>query len=248
MQQENQTEITLLGGRVRLLVTATGGFRPGLDAVLLAAACPAREGERVLDMGCGTFAAGLCLAARVKKVQLTGAEIVPEMADLARRNAALNEPIAPAKIVCTDILSTHSDLPTRGFGHVICNPPYLESGTYMASPDDLRAHAMGHRDDEGDLGAWIRAAHKVLISKGSLTLIHRADQMDHVIQALGRMFGDITIIPFWPHANEPARRVIVRAFKDRRGPLTLHPGVILHGPDEAWTPAAHAILADGAEL
>ena len=41
------------------------GFRSGLDAVMLAAAVPAREDSDVLEIGRGAGAASLCLAARV---------------------------------------------------------------------------------------------------------------------------------------------------------------------------------------
>jgi len=58
----NSTEDALLGGRVRLL-QAKVGYRAAIDPVLLAAAIPARAGQRVLDLGCGAGAASLCLAA-----------------------------------------------------------------------------------------------------------------------------------------------------------------------------------------
>ena len=40
------------------------GYRAGSDAVLLAAAVPARPGQRVLDLGAGVGAVALCLAHR----------------------------------------------------------------------------------------------------------------------------------------------------------------------------------------
>lgn len=48
------------------------GYRAATDPVLLAAACPARPGERVLDLGCGAGAAALCLATRVPGLELAG--------------------------------------------------------------------------------------------------------------------------------------------------------------------------------
>ena len=45
-----------LGGRLRLAQPASG-YRAGADAVMLAAACAARPGQSVLDLGCGAGAA-----------------------------------------------------------------------------------------------------------------------------------------------------------------------------------------------
>src|SRR5258708_1483414 len=57
------TEDAVLGGKLRLK-QPTGGHRFGHDAILLAAACPARAGERVVDLGAGVGAAGVGVAAR----------------------------------------------------------------------------------------------------------------------------------------------------------------------------------------
>ena len=60
---------SVLGGRVTLHQPAVG-YRVAIDPILLAAACPAEPGERVVDLGCGVGTAALCLARRVADVQL----------------------------------------------------------------------------------------------------------------------------------------------------------------------------------
>jgi tRNA1(Val) A37 N6-methylase TrmN6 len=65
---------------------------------------------------------------------------------------------------------------------------------------------------------------------------------------MGRRFGGITLIPLWPRAGEAAKRVVIRAVKDSRGPAALHPGLVLHGPDGAYTPAAEGVLRRGEGL
>src|SRR5262249_12899350 len=76
-------------GRVKAAQPATG-FRSGLDAVMLAAAVPGRAGERALELGAGAGTASLCLAARVPGLTVTGVEIDPALAALAKDNAAAN--------------------------------------------------------------------------------------------------------------------------------------------------------------
>ncbi|HEY0436004.1 MAG TPA: methyltransferase, partial [Phenylobacterium sp.] len=50
------TEDAVLDGRVQLRQPARG-YRAGLDAALLAAACDAAPGQRVIEAGCGAGAA-----------------------------------------------------------------------------------------------------------------------------------------------------------------------------------------------
>jgi tRNA1(Val) A37 N6-methylase TrmN6 len=61
---------------------------------------------------------------------------------------------------------------------------------------------------------------------------------------LGRRFGAVEIIPLWPRQGEAAKRVIVRARKDRQTPCTLHPGLVLHEAGGSYTPETDGILRD----
>ena len=63
------TKDSFLGGRLTI-EQPLGGFRAGLDAVMLAAAVPAREGDCVLELGSGAGTASLCLAARIAGVSI----------------------------------------------------------------------------------------------------------------------------------------------------------------------------------
>ena len=47
-------------------------------------------------------------------------------------------------------------------------------------------------------------------------------------------------------AGQPAKRVILRAIKGSKAPLTLDPGLLLHQPDGSYFPAVDAVLRQGA--
>src|SRR5689334_16734663 len=76
------TEDAFLGGALRLRQLKSG-HRAGHDAMLLAAATPARPGNRVADLGAGVGAAGLAVAKRVENIDLVLVEIDEILAALA---------------------------------------------------------------------------------------------------------------------------------------------------------------------
>lgn len=234
---EQPEEIFVLDKRVRLL-QPPGGFRTSLDSVVLAAACPAKTADHVLDMGAGVGGAAFCLFKRVD-CMVTGVELHPDYATLAQRNIALNDAQRKVTFTQTDIRDYAAEI---RFDHIICNPPYFETGRHTISPDDLRAHALGHHDESLSVKDWIDAGFRHLRSGGSLTMINQAAMTVDIIQALGRRFGAVEIIPLWPRLGEAAKRVIIRARKDRQTPCTLHPGLVLHQPDGRYTPETEDIL------
>src|SRR5690606_19701241 len=79
----------LLGVRLRLRQVVRG-YRAGLDAALLAAACDARPGDRAIEAGCGAGGALLAAAIRRPGARFVGLERDPAAAALARENAAEN--------------------------------------------------------------------------------------------------------------------------------------------------------------
>jgi tRNA1(Val) A37 N6-methylase TrmN6 len=82
------TEDGFLNGRLKIRQPKRG-FRAGLDAVMLAAAVPARAGETALELGAGVGTASLCIAFRTG-CDVSGLEIDPQLAALANQNAARN--------------------------------------------------------------------------------------------------------------------------------------------------------------
>jgi tRNA1Val (adenine37-N6)-methyltransferase len=235
-----------LCGRLRLLQPVKG-YRAATDPVLLAAACPARAGESVLDLGCGVGAAALCLGLRVPGLQLVGLEVQADYAALARSNAKRNGLV----------LEVHEGDITRmpralrhDFDHVIANPPYYPAGG-SPSPVAGRAQAM---QVETPLADWVAAASRRLRPGGWMTLICGTDGLPQVLGALGSKLGSTAVLPLAAREGRPALRVIVQARKGGRAPFrllapfVLHQGHVHDGDRENYTPAANAVLREGADL
>jgi len=243
----DRTDDSLLGGRVALWQPRSG-YRVSIDAVLLAAAVAPRAGERILDAGCGAGAVGLCLLKRAggTPFEVVGIEAQPDYAGLARANVERNGVGGRYTIVDGDLARPPVALLERAFDQVVSNPPYLDAGAGTPSPDDAADRA--NRESALDLEGWIARCLARLRSRGTITLVQRADRLPDMLAALRDKTGEITVLPLWPAAGEAARRVIVRARKGVGGPAKLLPGLVLHGGAGKYTEEADAILRDAAPL
>ena len=228
---------TFLDGRVVARQPDTG-FRSGLDAVMLAAAVPARPGDTVLELGAGAGTASLCLLARVSDIKVTGVEIDPALAALAEANAVANR--FNAHFVAADIFALPPDL-KRNFTQVLCNPPFHDEDN--SPPDAARARAL---IDHGKLAQWLKTGLQRTVSNGTFTAILRADRFGEALSALGDK--GVSVLPLWPRRQVPAKRIIVQVRKGSGAPLQLLPGLVLHGEDGAWTDEAEAVLRRGEAL
>jgi tRNA1(Val) A37 N6-methylase TrmN6 len=228
------TEDAFLGGRLRLRQPKSG-HRAGHDAMLLAAATPARPGDRVVDFGAGVGAAGLALATRISGIQITLVELDDALAELARGNAASNR--IEAKIIAMDLTSSAEAFAGAGLAPdsvdvVLMNPPFNDSSRHRSSPNKSRQIA--HVADAATLESWIHAARRILKSTGVLTLVWRADGLAQVLAVLDRGFGSLAILPVHGNAATPAIRILIRAIKGGRAPTALYPGLMLN--DESGVP------------
>ena len=244
-EQIDVTENALLNGRVRLRQPARG-YRAGMDAALLAAACPALPGQRVMEAGCGAGAVLMQIAARRPGVTLTGLERDAAMAGLAAENAGLNGWADRIDVHQGEVAAGFRALGLEPFDWAVSNPPFFDD------PGALRAPAPGKRDawmaDDG-LAAWTGFLLKAVKEGGRMVVIHRADRLADLLTLLGDKAGSFAVRPVHPYADEPAKRVLVHAVKTGRAPLRLLPPLILHDRDGGKHSAeAEAILRGEAEL
>jgi len=228
------TEDAFLGGQLRLRQRKSG-HRAGHDAMLLAAATPARSGDRVVDFGAGVGAAGLAVARRVAGIELALVEIDQGLADLARGNAVANA--IAADVIVLDVTSAAAAFAAAGLSPdsvdvVLMNPPFNDPARHRASPDKTRE--LAHVATVATLESWIHAGRRILKSGGVLSLIWRADGLVELLAALDRGFGSLAILPVHSDAATPAIRVLICAIKGGKAPTRMHAALLLK--DESGVP------------
>lgn len=239
------TQDYLLGGKVTIRQPSLG-YRVAIDPIFLAASIDAKEGESVLDVGMGVGAASLCLAYRNLHCKIVGLEVQREYVRMAAENIILNEVRNRVEVLHGDLLKSPPRLAAGTFSHVMANPPYLESTRSNTSLDIGKATA--NIEAEAKLEQWAKFCLLMVKPKGTVTFIHRADRLDHILSYFAGKMGEITVFPLWPGKGKPAKRVIVKGRKNSNAPMRLLPGLNLHEPDGSYSREAEAILRDASSL
>jgi len=223
------------------------GHRAGMDAMLLASMVVAEGAIRVADLGAGAGAAGMAVAARLARAEITLVEKLADMAAFAHKSIALpdNAAIAPrltlieADVTLKGKARVAAGLPDDSFDHVILNPPFNDPSDRKA-PDDLKAAAHAMHDDLFE--TWLRTAGAILKPGGQMSLIARPESIAEIIGACGKRFGGIEITLIHPREGETAIRLLVSAIKGSRARLVFRSPLYMH-PE-----GSHKFLADVDDL
>jgi tRNA1(Val) A37 N6-methylase TrmN6 len=246
---EALTDDAFLGGKLRIL-QPKDGYRAGIDAVLLAAAAPARAGrkERVLDVGSGVGVVGLAVAQRIPRALVCLVEREPALALLARSNIERNNLGARVRVMQADVsrpLDDQSELRSEAetFDHILANPPYNPEGAGTVSVEALKAAS--HVMPGGNLLRWARFMAAMARPGGSATMIHRADAVGEVLSAFAGRFGGLLVFPLFPREGKSATRVLVQGIKGSSAPVELRPGLVLHEAGNKFRPDVEAVLRHG---
>lgn len=240
---DDLTHDDFLGGAVSLWQPRKG-YRAGVDAVLLAAAVPAKPGQTVLELGCGVGTAARCLEARVPGVKVTGVEVQAEYAKLAKRNGV-------AEVFQADLRHLPDDLRQRQFHHVMMNPPYFDRAQGHKAEDTGRD--IGRAGDT-PLADWLDIAIKRTGPKGHVTLIQHISRLPEVFAAIEGRLGSLILRPIAPREGRDPNLFLMQGQQDGRAPFQMIRPVVLHdGPKhsadrESYTPEVRQILRNAASL
>ena len=219
------------------------GYRASSDAVMLSGAVKnIKNGEKVLDMGSGTGAISLCLAQRFPNALISGIELQSELAELSNLSAKSND-FANLSFFNCDLRTLDNQWHNQ-FHHVITNPPYSDHD--MPSPNKSKSQA--HNFQNFNLTEWLQLGLKCLRPNGWMYTINRAEAVDEILSVFHQKTGEITIIPLYSKEGQNAKRVIVCARKNSKGPTKILPGITIHDGNGNYTPKAEAILRNGKSL
>jgi tRNA1(Val) A37 N6-methylase TrmN6 len=231
----------LMRGRLRLYQPRSGA-RVTADPLYLADFAAAARGARIVDLGCGTGILAIALTLARPRATAVGVEIVPRLAALARRNAALNGVEARLEIVEADLRA--APLAAESFELAVANPPYFAGEGRPAKGEERR---LARAEIACRLDELLAAARRLLAPRGELCVIVPADRVAELCVGLDGVGLRPRALRFVHSvAGEPARRVLARAARDYRGAPEVLAPLVVHGADRrGYTPEAAAIL-DGA--
>jgi len=238
--EAEETLDTLFGGRLKILQKKSG-YRFSIDDLLLAHFAEPRPVERMIDLGTGCGVIPLIIAFRKRTGKITGVEIQPSLADLARRNAALNRLSSRITILEKDL----RNLEGKGFKGIfdlaLSNPPYRKVGAGRVNPRQEKA--LARHEFKAALQDVLRASQYLLKEKGRLAMIYPASRAAELIQEMRQFHLEPKRLQFvHSRLNEEARLMMVEAFKEGRAQVRVLPPLILYDTGENYTPEARQIF------
>jgi tRNA1Val (adenine37-N6)-methyltransferase len=177
----------------------------GADAVCLANFAAARKGEAVLDICTGSGVVPILMSAKTKARHFTGLELLPHMADMARRSVAINK---LEERICIDEGDVKQAADLYGpavFDVVTVNPPYMHNNTLNARG----SKAIARQEIACTLTDVVQAAARVLKTNGRLYMVHRPHRLADIFRTLNK------------HKLEPKTLRLVQARADKPPSLAL---------------------------
>ena len=209
-------------------------FKLGTDSVLLASFASAKSARRGIDLGCASGVVALLLLSGNERLCMTGLEIVPEAAELARANMEKNSLSTRAEIICGDI-RRHRELFRSGeFDLVVSNPPYFPLGSGRLSPDKERAAARGETDCT--LSDICAAAAFLCRTGGRVCFVHKPERLSELFCLMSARGIEPKRLRLVCHTQNSAPNLVL--VEGRRGGnpgLKIESALVLRNPDGTET-------------
>ena len=234
----------LLDKKVKIF-QPVNGYRASTDAVFLSSLVDekkVKEDMEILDVGSGTGAISLCLAARLKnkKISIKGIDIQEDLVELSNFSSKENGFGDFLNYMNVDIRKK-TPLKAGNFDFVITNPPYSDHD--MPSPNQSKKTAHNHQDF--NLSEWLNFCLKMLKPKGYILLINRTEAINEILEAMSNKAGNIEVLPIYSKIGQNAKRVAVIAQKGYKGITKILPPFYTHNEDGSYTIKAQSILREG---
>lgn len=207
------------------------GFRFGIDAVLLSNYVKIEKNMKIIDLGTGTGIIPILLSAKTDAYHITGVEIQPEMAEMARRSVILNNLENRVDIIEGDFRKSIDMFGPNSFDAVVVNPPYTKAGSGLLNPDD--AKAVSRHEIFCTLEDIIKVSAGLLKHHGRFFMIHRPERLVDIFFTMREYRIEPKRIKL-VHANRknPANMVLIFGLKNGNPQVTVEAPMYVNESDE----------------
>lgn len=206
----------------------------GMDAVLLSGFAKAKEGDQVLDLGTGTGIIPILMEAKTRAEHLTGLEIQPDSADMARRSVRLNGLEKKIDIVTGDIKEADSLFGAASFDVVTCNPPYMTEHHGITNPNSPKAIA--RHELLCTLEDVIRVSSRLLKPGGNFFMVHRPFRLADIIVLLRQYKLEPKRMKLvYPFVDKEPNMVLIEANRGGRAAMNVEKPLIVYKEQGVYT-------------
>ena len=237
--QEGETLEIFLGGALKICQRERG-YRFSIDALLLASFFHEKPGEYILEIGSGSGVISLILAVRNPSIRVKGLEIQDDLAEMARRNAALNN---LSERVCIETGDIRQAASRPLFDAAVFNPPYRKIST--GKTNNLPQKAIARHEIEGSLKDFLRGSYRLLKPSGRVAFIYPAARGAEAIYAMRQERIEpkrMRIVHSYPGAA--GQFLLMEGFKDGGEELVILPPLFIYREGKTYSPEMVQILAD----
>ena len=204
-----------------------GPFPLGTDSFACAWFAHFPKGSKICDLGCGSGAISLMLLADDPSANVTGIELMPQAAAIAKENAEHNR--LPFTVLQADLRNISQLLPAGSMDCVISNPPYFAVNSGFTAKGLL---AQARSEETCTLTQLCNAAKWLLKTSGRFVLVHRPERLADLIFSLRNADLEPKRIRFVRHRqDQPVSLVLLEARKGGRPGLSYEPDLVFYDAD-----------------
>jgi tRNA1Val (adenine37-N6)-methyltransferase len=223
---EKRREDRLGLGNVRILQD-NQIFKFTVDPIIAADFLRALPQEKVLDLGTGGGVIPLWVAGYREFGNVTGLELQPEVADMARESVALNGLQDKIQIITGDLRQPPESLGELGsFRWVISNPPYLPAQSKLTGNPALDRAKFELTCTLDDVAA---AAKRLSTGNGRLVMVHLPERLPDLFETFRRHgFEPKLMRMVYSSPGKPPNRVLLEGCKTGQTHLKILPPLFIH--------------------
>ncbi|KOP28388.1 MULTISPECIES: tRNA1(Val) (adenine(37)-N6)-methyltransferase [Exiguobacterium] len=221
-------------GQEGKIIQSPSVFSYSLDAALLArfAWVPIQQG-RIADLCSGNGAIPLFLSYRTKG-QITGLEIQPRLAEMARRSIHLNELNDQIEMIEGDVKEAGARLGYGIYDAVTCNPPYFLANE-TSNQNQSEHYTIARHEVLCTLEDCIRGAADLLKQGGKAAFVHRPERLLDIVTLMRTYRLEPKRMQLiYPKAGKEANMLLIEGIKDAKPGLKVLPPFIVYEADNSY--------------